>query len=258
MLPLASSFKKCVLLAGLAHFSCTSVSAETQAAQQQRVPRDNKNVATEFRIAPPPASQEASERAQRETVEQVLSGERGSDLTEVKLPASVMGLEPGDVTDDPIARSRERARLQRTDAEIAGVSGAGEFEKRLGDFDRVLGVSEEDGRPLSPSFTESTKKIRQLFSLKRYEDALVETNELLLHFSKSALLWTMKGTLHLRLSQSDLSLSAYEKAFDLEPNPRLLAQIDQLRRVISAREGLRQKRLDQPAQNTKPVDGRVP
>ncbi|MEN9809944.1 MAG: hypothetical protein RLZZ488_1511 [Pseudomonadota bacterium] len=258
MLPSASSFKLCLLFVGVAHFSCTSTPAETPAAQQQRVLQDNKNPATEFRIAPPPASREASERAQRETVEQVLTGERGSDLTEVKLPASVMGLEPGDVTGDPIAQSRERARLQRTDAEIAGVSGAGEFEKRLGDFDRVLGVSEEDGRPLSPSFTESTKKIRQLFSSKRYEDALVETNELLLHFSKSALLWTMKGTLHLRLSQSDLSLSAYEKAFDLEPNPRLLAQIEQLRRVISSREGLRQKRIDQPAQSTKAVDGRVP
>ncbi|MEY3901455.1 MAG: hypothetical protein RL189_761 [Pseudomonadota bacterium] len=258
MLPSASSFKLCVLFAGLALFSCTTVPAETATAQQQRMSRESKNTASEFRIAPPPASQEANERAQRETVEQVLTGERSSELTEVKLPASVMGLEPGDVTGDPIAQSRERARLQRTDAEIAGMSGAGEFEKRLGDFDRVLGVSEEDSRPLSPSFTESTKKIRQLFSVKRYEDALVETNELLLHFSKSALLWTMKGTLHLRLSQSDLSLSAYEKAFDLEPTPRLLAQIEQLRRVISTREGLRQKKLEQPAQNIKPVDGRVP
>lgn len=246
----------CVLILSVVQSACTTpaqVPADTSHSKNVRKPS-----AGEFRIAPPPASTEGEQQTRRETVEKVLAGDRSPALDEVRLPASVMGLEPGDVTGDPIALSRDRRKLQRTDAEIASVSGAGEFEKKLGDFDRVLGVTEEEDRPASPSFTASTKKIRELFQQKKYEDALVETNELLLHYAKSSLLWTMKGTLHLRLSQSDLSLSAYEKAFDLEPSPRLLAQIEQLRRIVAERESMRLKKQTVKPEPQNPEEGRAP
>lgn len=242
---LASNSKRSIALLFLAT-ACTTT--QTRDAVGESVAGQKKHQAHEFKIAPPPGSFDASQRQQREKIEQVLAGELDTDgLSEIKLPASVMGLKEGDVTGDPIALSREQARMQRTDAEIAASLGLGEFEKRLGDVDRVLDVSEDTNRPMTPSFTTQTQKIRELFRGNRFEDALVETNELVLYYPRSALLWTMKGTLHLRLQQNDLSLSAYEKAFDIEPSQRLLAQIEVLRRVVSEREVLRrQKNIPDP------------
>jgi len=257
MLPLASNSKASIYQLTLAVVFSSVLSASSAFAQQTT---DTKKISTgELRILPPPGSTQPAQRARQDLVDQVLGVEKDGDSgTEIKLPASVMGLRPGDVTGDPISVQREQSRLRRTDAEISATSGAGEFERKLGDFDRVLEVTEEENKPMSPSFIQATKKIRELFTQKRYEDALVETNELLLHYSKSPLLWTMKGTLHLRLSQTDLSLAAYEKAFDLEPGGRLLAQIEQLRRLVGERETLRQKKAEGLAPLGKSGEGRAP
>ncbi len=235
----SSSRRLCALL--VLAVACTSTPPDD--AGSESVGMKTKSAPRELRIAPPMGSSEAAKRQQREQIEQVLAGESGNDsVSEVKLPASVMGLKPSDVTDDPISLSREQARTQRTDAEIAANTGQGEFEKKLGDFDRVLDVSEEGNRPMTPSFIGQTKKIRELFQNRRFEEALVETNELLLHYPRSALLWTMKGTLHLRLNQNDLALAAYEKSFDIEPSRRLMAQIEDLRRLAAERESIRRSR----------------
>lgn len=230
---------------------CTSTPPDDAASE--RVGAKAKSAPREFRISPPMGSPELTQRQQRDQIEQVLAGESGTDgVSEVKLPASVMGLKPTDVTEDPISLSREQARTQRTDAEIAANAGQGEFEKKLGDFDRVLDVSEEGNRPMTPSFIGQTQKIREMFQARKFEDALVETNELLLHYPRSAILWTMKGTLHLRLNQNDLALAAYEKSFDIEPSRRLMAQIEDLRRLASERELLRRNRGMSPASELAP------
>lgn len=254
MLHLASNFKKYISASVCLLVSCAST--PTQPTASSREPQRPRPKSSEIRIAPPPKPLEAE--GSDEKIGKVLSGERRADADEIKLPVSVMGLEPGDLTRDPISQSREQARYQRTDAEILSSSGSGEFEKKLADFDRVLGVTEEENRPLAPSFTQSTKKIRELFAAKRFEDGLVEANELLLHYSKSALLWTMKGTLHLRLSQADLAMAAYEKAFDIEPNSQLLAQIEQLRRIVRERESLKQKSPNSESLKNKPGGERMP
>lgn len=244
MSDLASNSKR-----SLALLLFASACSTTQTGDVGTVPSPQENAprAQEFRIAPPMSMGEAEEQQQREKIQQLLSGESNADgLSEVQLPAAAFGLQPNDVSNDPIAQARQRARVQRTDAEIAASSGAGEFEKKLGDVDRMLDVSEEAERPMTPSFTIQSQKIRELFQKNRYEDALVETNELLIHYPRSGLLWTMKGTLHLRLSQNDLSLAAYEKAFDIEPSQRLLAQIEDLRRIVSERETLRRQRSPVP------------
>ncbi|NBW81197.1 hypothetical protein EBR21_05530 [bacterium] len=244
-----------VLLCGVA---CTT-SGATVAENSNQAQPGKKSSNTEFRIARPAGVMEHPQQQRRDGIEQILAANRSPDASgEVRLPAAALGLQPGDVTGDPIAQSRERARLQRTDAEIAASSGAGEFEKKLGDFDRVLEVTEDENKTMSPSFILSTKRIRELFQLKRYEDALVEANELLLHYPKSALLWMMKGTLHLRLSQADLSLSAYEKSFDIEPSQKLLMQIEQLRRLVNEREVLRQRKTGAAVQPVRPQEGNSP
>jgi tetratricopeptide (TPR) repeat protein len=258
MLPLASNSK---LFAGLSVVAllCAQPAAVVVASDVPRKDEPKKEVPRELKILPPPGLKENSQTSTRELVEQVLGVDKNSrEAGEVKLPAGVMGLQPGDLTGDPVAQSREMSRLKRTDTEISAVSGAGDFERKLGEFDRLLDVTEQENKPLAPSFVQATKKIREMFAQKRYEDALVEVNEVLLHYSASGLLWTMKGTLHLRMSQIDLSLAAYEKAFALEPNGRLSAQIEQLRRLVAERETLKQQ---SPPVNRKPDnsnEGRQP
>jgi tetratricopeptide (TPR) repeat protein len=256
--PSASISKISSLLTLFCAIACTTSGATVADSSNQAQPVKRSNN-SEFRIAPPSAVSEKSQRQPRDAIEQILASDQAPDAGgEVRLPAAALGLQPGDVTGDPIAQSRERARIQRTDAEIGATSGAGEFEKKLGDFDRVLEVTEDENKPLSPSFVMSTKRIRELFQLKRYEDALVEANELLLHYPRSALLWMMKGTLHMRLSQMDLSLSAYEKSFDIEPSQKLLSQIEQLRRLANEREVLRQRKSGASLQPVKPQEGSSP
>ncbi|NBO39179.1 hypothetical protein EBU99_11415 [bacterium] len=251
---LASSFRRSGALIVFAVACTTTSGAET--AHERAVQQNNKRPG-EIRIAPPPGSQESAVRKKREQVEQLLTGDSGTETgTELKLPASVMGLQPGDVTGDPLSKSREQARMQRTDAEIAAISGAGEYEKKLGEVDSQLDVSEESNRPMTPSYTLMTQKIRDLFHKGRFEDALVEVNDLLLHYPKSALLWTMKGTLHLRLSQNSLSLAAYERAFEIEPSQKLQSQIEDLRRLASERESLRRQRSeDVPSESSEDESG---
>lgn len=257
MLPLASSFKITARIATVT--LCVAHVVVVLASDVNRAEDAKKETQRELRILPPPGAKESSQSSTREMVEQVLGVDKNTrDAGEVKLPAGVMGLSPGDLTSDPVSQSREQSRLKRTDSEISASSGAGEFEKKLGEFDRVLDVTEEENRPLSPSFIQSTKKIRDMFTQKRYEDALVEVNETLIHYSKSALLWTMKGTLHLRMSQTDLSLAAYEKAFAIEPSARLLAQIEQLRSLIAEREKFKQQLPVTNSKSIKSIEGREP
>lgn len=167
------------------------------------------------------------------------------------MPAAVLGLKESDFSDDPVLQARNERKMMRTDAEIAASYGGGEFEKNLGDVDRSLNLSEEQQQSKrKPSYLTGTRQVRELFAARRFEDALVEVNELLLHFPKSSLLWTMKGTLHLRMRQQELSLSSYEKAFEFEPSNQLLAQIEDLRRRLNEQERLRQP--------TQPVDVKAP
>jgi tetratricopeptide (TPR) repeat protein len=257
MLPLASSSK--IRIAALTLAFVIAHEGAVRAAETASKEDVKKTAPRELKILPPPGTRDSAQTSTREMVEQVLGVDKNSrESSEVKLPAGAMGLRPEDVTGDPISQSREQSRLKRTDTEISAISGAGEFERKLGEFDRVLDVTEEENRPLAPSFVQTTRKIRELFTQKRYEDGLVEVNELLLHYSKSGLLWTMKGTLHLRMSQIDLSLAAYEKAFAIEPNGRLQAQIEQLRRHIAERETLRLQKQEINPKPTKTDEGPQP
>lgn len=241
MLALACSSKRTVVLL-LLSTACTSTQTGAT-VNETALRKSNDRNPQEFRIAPPLGSTEVAKKSSSEKIEKLLSGDFENDEhSEVRLPAAAMGTQSGQMPADPLQSSREHSRMQRTDSEIGSISGYGEFEKRLGEIDRALDVSEAALRPMSPSFTLQTQKIRDLFREKRFEEALVEINELVIHYPRSSLLWTMKGTLHLRLSQRELSLAAYERAFDIEPSERLLAQIEDLRRLYRERESLRQQR----------------
>jgi tetratricopeptide (TPR) repeat protein len=196
-----------------------------------------------FKIAPPSGSEQVELNAREARMSELLGSTTDThDLnSEIKLPASALGLQESDVSNDPVLKARRESRMTRSDAEILANFGGSELEKSMGDVDRTLNLSEANEGQLKPSYLTVTQRIRNLFAARKFEEALVEVNELMLHYPNSALLWTMKGTLHLRLRNTDLSIASYEKAFEFEPSNQLQAQIESLRRVVYEREQLRQR-----------------
>lgn len=197
-----------------------------------------------LKISPPAGSDREEKKARQGSLDQLMkSSPNTHDIdAELKLPASVLGLKEAELSDDPFLRSRQDSKMLRSDQEISASFGGNELEKNMGDVDRSLNLSEEQPGPLKPSYLKTTQRIRALFASQRFEDALVETNELLLHYPSSSLLWTMKGTLHLRLRNTELSLASYEKAFEIDPSTQLQAQIADLRRRVNEREQIRNRR----------------
>lgn len=197
-----------------------------------------------LKISPPAGLDSKEKRARQGSLDQLMkSSQQVSDVdTELKLPASMLGLRETDLSGDPFLQSRQDSRVLLSDQEISASFGGNELEKNLGDVDRSLSLSEEQSGPLRPSYLKTTQRIRALFASRRFEDALVEVNELLLHYPSSSLLWTMKGTLHLRLRHKELSLASYEKAFEIDPSIQLQAQITELRRWVHEREQIRKRR----------------
>lgn len=232
---------KCALALLPMFFGCVSgpsVGSERKPQRANSVEKKN------FKIAPPAGSEQSTQRAQQGSISALLkaSPDKHDLNSEIKLPASVLGLQESDFSNDPVMQERRESRMTRSDAEISANFGGSELERNISDVDRTLNLSEEQTDQLRPSYLAVTQRIRSLFSVRKFEEALVETNELLLHYPNSALLWTMKGTLHLRLRNTDLSIASYEKAFEFEPSSQLRAHIEELRRVVSEREQLRQRR----------------
>lgn len=166
-------------------------------------------------------------------------GYPGADRNDVEVV-----LPYGDVVNKQRTAEEQRRRehaARATDREVAGVSQDSASAKKLGDVDRALGLeSSENGN--APSFTLGVQKIKDLFKEKQFEEALIETNDLLKYYPRSAQLLLMKGTLHQRLSQVDLALTSYERAFEFEPSRKLQAQISSLKQVVREREEMRRSR----------------
>jgi tetratricopeptide (TPR) repeat protein len=235
---LAFTFKcACALLLLLS--GCVSSPSGASEQSRQKVNSSEKKT---LKIAPPAGTERAETQAREGAVAELMqSSSSAGDLnSEFALPASALGLKETDISEDPVLKARQESKMTRSDAEISSSFGGNELERKLSDVDRTLNFSEEQAGQLKPSYLTVTQRIRNHFAARRFEEALVETNELLLHYPNSSLLWTMKGTLHLRLRNTDLSIASYEKAFEFEPSSQLQAQIEQLRRLVSEREKLRQ------------------
>jgi tetratricopeptide (TPR) repeat protein len=152
--------------------------------------------------------------------------------------------------EDDHQRRRREAKNRRTDNEIVGAART--IDERhatdMGALDRDLGVVPSEKYGGSPSYVSTMQEIKELYKEREYEAALVETNEALRSFPKSAKLLTMKGTLHQKLNNIELATAAYERAFALEPTKKLEAQIEHLRSVLSERASLGRKRETQQIQ----------
>ena len=263
MLPLDCSSKKSVLLVmsltamvcGLAACSSTPpadakgdkkvMQAKAPVAAKEKAETEGGEPAVEAlpgpgaRISPPPGAEKS--KKERQAVDKLLAGlpDEARDGGELSIPA-----DPA-LTPESTGRSAEERRrdfqARQTDEELTG--GARSLDERhtkdLGDLDSQLKVTPEENAGQGPSFSRGIQKVKELFKNRSFEEALIETNELLHYYPASAQLLLMKGTLHQRLGQIDLALAAYSRAFEYEPSKKLKAQIDHLKRLVAERESLR-------------------
>lgn len=137
------------------------------------------------------------------------------------LPSNTVVVEmtPGSESEESEAK-KETLRAKRTDQE----------------FELGLSPSHAD---VAPSYILGIKSVQKHFKNKDFEDALIEVNELLKFYPKSAKLLLMKGTLHRRLGNPSLALKSYESAFVLEPSVRVEAQILELKKTLQDMEDRR-------------------
>ena len=262
MLPLAFYSKKlplggvffavlCAVVCG-----CSSTSASEQKTAQSKVSADKKDKSKDADVesaeeAPPgpgarialPAGAEKSKK-DRQAVDKLLAGlpEEAREDGEISIPA-----DPSLTPDNPGRSAEERRRdfqARQTDEELTG--GARSLDERhskdLGNLDSQLKVTPEENLGQGPSFSRGVQKIKGLFKSRSYEEALIETNELLRFYPAAPQLLMMKGTLHQRLGQIDLAFTAYTRAFEYEPSKKLKAQIDHLKRLLAERDSLRKPR----------------
>ena len=200
------------------------------------------------KIAPPPGA--SSPKADAKGVDDLfrsLPDDVQSD-GEISLPAEGLGMElvgPEEAERKRLEKRRRDFNLRSVDEEQSG--GRGSLDERhtrdLSDIERKLGVeSESDEAQKAPSFTLTVQKIKDQFRARDYEEAVITLADLMRHYPRSPQLLVMKGTLHQKLGQIDLSLQAYQRAFEYEPSKRLKAQIDHLKRLQAERERLRPRR----------------
>jgi tetratricopeptide (TPR) repeat protein len=247
---LAFIFKCAFALAPVIIGCVSGTTVDVNQTRQNMSPKEKKGL----KISPPAGLEQEEVKVRERILSDLMREPSDSDdfNSEIRLPASALGIQESDLSEDPVLKSANARKMSRSDVEILANLGGSELEKNMGDVDRTLNLSEEQTEQLKPSYLSVTQRIRILFSNRKFEQALVETNELLLHYPNSALLWTMKGTLHLRLRNTDLSLASYEKAYEFEPSNQLKAQIEELRRIVSERENLRQRNSDSESQGQEP------
>ncbi len=205
------------------------------------VPKKNLN------IAPPDAQHVANKNKSSAQVDEMLDqlpeDARGSD-GEISIPVDPSVLQSSEKKLTPLEQRRREVNARRTDQEIIGATRSRDdaLGKEMNDIDKKLKVTNDDNNDQLPSFTLGSQKIKDLYKMREYDEALIEANELLRYYPKSAALLSMKGSLHQRLGQIDVALSSYKRAYEYEPSRRLLAQIEHLQRLIAERESLRRTR----------------
>lgn len=192
-------------------------------------------------IAPPSGAD--TSKKDKQAADSLLNQIPGSsrDDSEVSIPIDAV---PGIEKRSTLEQRRREYHAQKTDKEIVGSAHAVDdrHTKKLSDIDKNLGVQPEEAPGQAPSYTLGVQFVKELFKDKKYEDALIEVNDLLHYYPKSAQLLMMKGTLHQRMGQIDLALTAYVRASEYEPSRKLQAQIDHIKRLIAERESLRKQR----------------
>ncbi len=203
------------------------------------------------RILPPQGSRESQKQEQKYEVDKLLEivppEAKGSD-SEISIPLSDIPSGSFGRSEDEFTKRRRESRNRRTDNEIVGSARSMDerHAEQLGSIDKDLNLEPAEKSGESPSFIIKIQTIKDLYKNREFEEALVETNEALRYFPKSAHLLTMKGTLHQKLGNIELALASYERANAIEATNKLEAQIEYLRSILLERANLARKRDASP------------
>jgi hypothetical protein len=154
-------------------------------------------------------------------------------INEGRSPASVGG-------DNPIQVDSTYFTKQptMTDREITRnfPKGNPEFEWERNQIEQGLGLipNPDDVPDTDQSYLAGIDKIKQLFILRRYEAALIETDAMVKSYPTDPRLYEMRGTLLSRLGHEDLALKSWEQSVELNPSNESLKKFMNRRRSISS------------------------
>ena len=110
------------------------------------------------------------------------------------------------------------------------------FPQDLARLDRELGVIDRSKVEKLPNFIQELEEINILYQERKFERLTVKLNHLLEFFPESPKLLRMKGTVYLKLGFYEASLNAFMRAYDLQADKRLKAQIDSLKDRLAGQE----------------------
>ncbi len=125
-----------------------------------------------------------------------------------------------------------------TDREITRnfPKGNPEFEWERTQIEQGLGLtpSADETPDADQSYLAGIDKIKQLFMLRRYEAALIESDAMIRTYPTDPRLYEMRGTLLSRLGHEDLALKSWEQSVELNPTNESLKKFMGRRRSISS------------------------
>lgn len=187
-------------------------------------------------VAPPPGAPGASQSRASQTAQKMIA----EDEERIEFATDEPNL--NSPTRRELRESELEAQARATDAELSEAEGgAGSaFAQELGSLESELGLEPKgSGNDKKPSLALGIGRIKQLYKMRSFEAALIETNRMLEFYPRSPQLLLMKGTLHQWLGQLDLALVSYREAASRRPSPKLAAQIRYLEMKIKERERLK-------------------
>jgi hypothetical protein len=141
----------------------------------------------------------------RESQASRASALQGEELGSAPSTLGGNALPPPSMTDRQIVRAFPQAPLSE--------------EQKVRSIEDGLGLRpSEDVAPESQvSYLASLDRMKSLYRQGRYEAALLESDELLKHYSTDPKLYEMRGTLLERVGQAELALQAWQQALRLNP-----------------------------------------
>lgn len=168
---------------------------------------------------------------------------RASDNTEFVIPANPSWKEtqrgPASVPGQ-LDGSYAEAKPTPADREITYTfpKGKPEDEYRRREIEKGLGLMPQaDENPNDDaSYLAAVDKVKQLYTLARYEAAVIEVDRLIRDYPTDPKLYEMRGTLLDRLGYDSLAVKSWEQALQFNPRNLSLQQfIDKKKRIMRQR-----------------------
>lgn len=160
-----------------------------------------------------------------ETSMYVVRMSEGGRVWEVSLPESSGGYEVRVPLAGPIPEQLTRADQELLADTAATSAGLGTVTPASATV-APAGKPQVDARAAGArkSYLGTLAKVNELYTARKFELALIEVSALEQQYPEDARLWSMKGSLYLKLGRHKLARESWEKALSLNPNDTFLAE----------------------------------